>query len=56
MPTISFFYGIIIKMLFRDTERHNPPHIHAEFQGKVASFSIESGEILAGTLLRPKQS
>ena len=28
MPTISIFYGIIIKMLFDD---RNPPHFHAEY-------------------------
>lgn len=26
MPTISFFYGIAIRMYFRD---HAPPHFHA---------------------------
>lgn len=54
MPTISFFYGIIIKMFFRDTERHNTPHIHAEYQSEVASFSIVTGEILAGTFPKSK--
>ena len=28
MPTISRFYGILIKMFFDD---HNPPHFHAEY-------------------------
>jgi hypothetical protein len=28
MPTISYFYGIIIVMYLRNKE-HNPPHIHA---------------------------
>lgn len=30
MPTISMFYGILIRMFFRDIERHNMPHIHAD--------------------------
>lgn len=30
MPTISMFYGILIRMFFYDTDRHNIPHIHAE--------------------------
>jgi hypothetical protein len=30
MPTISFFYGIVIQMYWRD---HNPPHFHAYYQG-----------------------
>lgn len=28
MPTISMFYGILIKMFFDD---HAPPHFHAEY-------------------------
>ena len=30
MPTISMFYGIIIRMLFMDTQQHNLPHLHVE--------------------------
>ncbi len=52
MPTISFFYGILIRMFFRDMERHHLPHIHAEYQGSLAVFAIESGEILSGELPR----
>jgi Domain of unknown function (DUF4160) len=29
MPTISMFYGILIKMFFDD---HAPPHFHAEYR------------------------
>lgn len=25
MPTISMFYGILIRMFFYDTEKHNVP-------------------------------
>lgn len=28
MPTISMFYGILIKMFYDD---HAPPHFHAEY-------------------------
>ncbi|MGZ8533283.1 MAG: DUF4160 domain-containing protein [Candidatus Binatia bacterium] len=28
MPTICVFFGIIIRMFYRD---HNPPHFHAEY-------------------------
>ncbi|MCD4786763.1 MAG: DUF4160 domain-containing protein, partial [Desulfobacterales bacterium] len=31
MPTISMFYGIIIRMYCFPGE-HNPPHIHAYYQ------------------------
>jgi hypothetical protein len=50
MPTISMFYGILIRMFFRDTEKHNLPHIHADYQGQVAVYSITDGEVLAGAL------
>ncbi len=36
MPTISMFYGILIRMFFYDTNKHHVPHIHAEYQGQVA--------------------
>ncbi len=35
MSTVSMFYGILIWMFFGDTEKHNMPHIHADYQGKV---------------------
>jgi hypothetical protein len=50
MPTISMFYGVLIRMFFYDTDKHNVPHIHAEFQGQVAVYSIPQGELLAGSL------
>ena len=50
MPTISIFYGILIKMFFYDTDRHSVPHIHAEYQGRVAVYSVPEGSVLAGEL------
>ena len=50
MPTISMFYGILIRMFFRDTEKHHAPHIHADYQGTVAVYSIPDGRLLAGGL------
>ena len=44
MPTISMFYGIIISMYYND---HNPPHIHANYQGQKAVFSLD-GSLLEG--------
>jgi len=38
MPTISVFFGIIIRMFYRD---HNPPHFHAEYQGQNATFDFD---------------
>ena len=54
MPTISMFYGILVRMFFYDTDKHHLPHIHAEYQGNSAVYSIEDGEILAGELPRKK--
>jgi desulfoferrodoxin (superoxide reductase-like protein) len=50
MPTISMFFGIIIRMFFRDVEKHHLPHIHAEYQGQIAVYSIQEGEVLSGSL------
>jgi hypothetical protein len=50
MPTISIFFGIMIRMFFRDIEKHKTPHLHAEYQGNVSVYSIEDGAILAGSL------
>lgn len=47
MPTISYFYGIIIVMYLRNKD-HNPPHIHAITQDFDAPFSIATGEIMEG--------
>lgn len=50
MPTISQFYGILIRMFYYDTEKHHVPHIHADYQGKYAVYAIEDGFLLAGEL------
>ncbi len=46
MPIISRFFGITIRMFYDD---HNPPHIHAEYQGNKALFDF-SGNIMRGRL------
>lgn len=30
MPTISLFFGIIVKMYYLDNKTHNMSHIHAD--------------------------
>jgi hypothetical protein len=47
MPTISAFFGIIIRMFFDD---HVPSHFHAEYGEYEAKISIETLEILDGRL------
>lgn len=49
MPVISRFYGIIIKMYFRQSE-HNPPHIHAIYGECIGAIDIETLEMLEGDL------
>lgn len=39
MPTISMFYGIIIRMYCAPSE-HNPPHFHAYYNESVAIINI----------------
>lgn len=49
MPTISTFYGILIKMYFND---HAPAHFHAEYGGQKAAIAIESLMVIRGHLPR----
>ena len=50
MPTISMFFGIIVRMMFMDTQQHNLPHLHVEYQGSRAVISIPDAELLQGVL------
>ena len=52
MPTISMFYGIIIRMY--NNGEHNPPNFHAIYQEYRATFNMD-GELLEGDMPR-KQS
>lgn len=54
MPILSMFYGIIIRMYFMDNKEHHIPHIHAEYAGERAVFSITDGSSLAGKLSQAK--
>lgn len=47
MPTISMFFGIIIRMY--NSGEHNPPHFHASYQGHNAVFDMD-GEITEGDM------
>ena len=50
MPTISMFYGIIIRMLYLDNRQHHLPHLHVEYQGMKSVITIPDGELLEGNL------
>ena len=46
MPIISVFFGIVIRMFYKE---HEPPHFHAEHQGQQAKVAFD-GELLVGNL------
>lgn len=46
MPVISIFFGIVIRMFYRE---HGVAHFHAEYQGQQATFTFD-GKILAGAI------
>ena len=55
MPTISMFYGIIIRMYFFDKDQHNTPHIHVHYQDDSAIIELPNGSIIEGKLPKAKQ-
>jgi hypothetical protein len=49
MPEVTRFFGIVIRMYFRD---HSPAHFHAEYGEYEALVEIETLSILRGDLPR----
>lgn len=49
MPEISRFFGIVIKMIFNDSDRHHKPHVHVYYGEYEASVALD-GEVLDGKL------
>jgi len=47
MPTISEFFGILIRMYYDD---HNPPHFHVVYGEYEAQINIDTLEIIKGKL------
>ncbi len=47
MPRISEFYGIVIAMYYRE---HGVAHFHATYVGSTVVVSIDTGDVLAGTV------
>ncbi len=52
MPSISMFYGIIIRMY--NNGEHNPPHFHAAYQDFNATFDFD-GELKEGDMPVPQR-
>lgn len=49
MPVIARFYGILIKMYFRE---HGRPHFHAIYAEYNGVYDIETLELIEGDLPR----
>jgi len=49
MPSISSFYGIIIRMFFNE---HAPPHFHAQYAEYKACIDIQALTLIEGELPR----
>lgn len=49
MPTISMFYGIIVRMYYAPGE-HPPPHIHVYYGEHKAVVDIQKISVLKGRL------
>lgn len=49
MPTISMFYGIIVRMYAEKNAPHNRPHIHASYSGHEAVLALD-GSLIDGDL------
>lgn len=52
MPTISAFYGILIRMFFND---HAPPHFHVQYAEHKATVDIGTLTVASGSLPRRAQ-
>jgi hypothetical protein len=46
VPIISVFFGIVVRMFYKE---HEPAHFHAEHQGQQAKFDLE-GKLIAGNI------
>lgn len=49
MPVIARFYGMVVKMYFRQSE-HNPPHFHVIYGEYVGVFEIATLAMMEGDL------
>lgn len=52
MPIISAFFGILIRMFYKE---HEPPHFHAEYQGQQGKFGFDGNMIVGNIYSRTAQ-
>lgn len=43
MPVVATFFGIVIRMYYRE---HEPPHFHAEYQTQAGKFDFDGAQIV----------
>lgn len=55
MPEIARFFGIVIRMFVEAGAQHHQPHFHAYYQDDVAVVSIDTIELVAGSLPRAQE-
>jgi hypothetical protein len=49
MPRLSSFYGMVVAMYYKE---HGVPHFHVRYAEHDATISIDSLDVLAGSLPR----
>ena len=49
MPVVSFFFGIVIRMYFRE---HEPKHFHAEHQAQEGKFDFDGNQLVGNITSR----
>ena len=49
MPELSRFYGLVIKMIYNDNDRHHKPHVYVYYGDDEASVALD-GEVLEGRI------
>lgn len=53
MPTISMFYGILVRMYAESGGQHNTPHLHAAVGGQEVVVALD-GTVLEGEIPKAK--
>ncbi|MCL2820969.1 MAG: DUF4160 domain-containing protein [Oscillospiraceae bacterium] len=48
MPTLSTFFGIQIRMYWKDNDKHKSPHFHA-YYGEYGAVFLLDGNIFEGS-------